>query len=168
MRILMSPSSCLSHHHRGFTLTEAVMVLVIILFTGMLIVPKIGQFINAWNIDVEASKLRAKIRMTQQLAVSEQKTYRMKFNITNQTFTIDYESIIGSSNFDKTYESVKVGSGIGISSTNFTSGILLFNNAGVPSGFSPPTGNIILTELKASPRSITIKVAAVTGKVDVQ
>lgn len=147
------------NRERGFTLLELAMVSVIVIIMGLIVIPRIASFINVRDLETEGKKLRAKIRETQQLAITKQKTYRLKFDLDNESYDIEYDPGTGSYTL---VEPVKLESGIDINSTTFTSNTVSFDYFGAPS----QAGNIVLRDSKGN--TSTIDIASATGRVKIQ
>lgn len=144
----------------GFTLIELMMVCVIIIVSSLIIVPKLINFMSTNDLEIEARKLRAKIRYAQQLAITKQITYRLEFDLSNESYDITYDSGGGSYTL---VETIKLKDNIGIEATTFTSpadNTVGFDYFGAPS----QAGDVVLKDARNS-KTATIGIAAATGKV---
>ncbi|MDD5449299.1 MAG: response regulator [Candidatus Omnitrophica bacterium] len=146
----------------AFTLIELLMVCVIVILCAVIIGPKLINFVGVKDLEMEAARLRAKIRYTQQLAVTRQTTYRLEFDLANESYAITYDS----GGAYTTLETTGLKEGIGIKSTTFTSpaqDIVSFDYFGAPS----QSGHIILKDARNG-RTADIGIAAATGRVDIK
>lgn len=66
-------------NHKGFTLIELVMVLVLIGILAVFAAPRLGD-ISTIKADAFVDKLRSEIRYAQNLAMSQNRRYRVYFN----------------------------------------------------------------------------------------
>ena len=66
-------------NHKGFTLVELVMVLVLIGIIAVVVTPNLGS-VSSTKAPALADKLRADIRYAQNLAMTKNQAYRVYFN----------------------------------------------------------------------------------------
>lgn len=147
----------------GFTLIEVLMVCVIIIISSAVIVPVLINFMGTNDLQIEAIKLRAKIRHAQQLAITKQTAYRLEFDLSNESYGITYNSGGG---LYTLAETIKLQDNIGIESTTFTSpadNTVSFDYFGAPS----QAGDVILKDIRNG-KTADISIAAATGKVEVK
>ena len=65
--------------HRGFTLVELVMTIVLLAIMAAVAIPKLGN-VTSTNAGAFVDKLRADIRYAQNLAMTQNRRYRVYFN----------------------------------------------------------------------------------------
>jgi len=123
------------HKNSGVTLLELVMVIVIIGLMSGLIMPYITQ-----NIDVSAGRrgkmlLISWMRWCQSHSITEQRSYRIIFDMVNDAYTIQrYDGI----SFEDV-ETVVLQEGAHLKTNTFPGGILQFDQFGAPT----PSGGVI-------------------------
>ena len=66
-------------NQKGFTLVEIVMVIILMAITAMVVIPRLGD-VTASKASVFVEKLRADIRYAQNLAMTQNRRYRVYFN----------------------------------------------------------------------------------------
>lgn len=145
----------------GFTLLELIMTSIVVVVAGLIVGPKLVNFLSAWDLETEAKKLRAKIREVQQLAVSKQKTYRLEFDLVSESYDVEYDPGTGFT----FVETVSLKNNVDIYSTSFTtpaSNTVDFDYFGAPS----QPGDIILVDTKGN--SCTVSIASATGRVTIE
>lgn len=157
----MNHESCIMHREKGFTLVELLMVSVIVIVAGLIVGPKLVNFLGGWDVETEAKKLRAKIREVQQSAIMSQKTYRVEFDLASESYDVWYDPGTGFT----FVETVNLKNNVDIYSTTFTSpasNTVDFDYFGAPS----QAGDIILIDAKGD--SCTVSIASATGRVTIQ
>lgn len=75
---------------KGFTFLEMMMIMVAIGAAAMVIAPAISSLVERYVVLTEGELLKAKLRYTQQSAISSQLTYAVQF--TSTAYTISYDS----------------------------------------------------------------------------
>ena len=143
----------------GFTLIELIMVLVVVIVAGLIVGPKLVNFLSAWDLETEARKLSAKIREVQQLAVTRQKTYRLEFDLASESYDVEYNPGTGFT----FVETVSLKNDVDLFSTEFTNNTVDFDHFGAP---DPSGGDIVLKDTKGN--TSTISIASATGRVTVE
>lgn len=72
----------------GFTLLEILTVLAVIAILSLISLPIYKQIQPTLNLDAQTKSLAGDLRYAQQLAVSEQKTYVVVFNLIGSSYQI--------------------------------------------------------------------------------
>ena len=152
----------------GFSLIELIVAIGII---GIL--STVGAF--AWQRYVDNSNLRTAARGVEtdmfsirEKSISERINYRITFNISANTYTIDQETAPGTGVYttttppNQTKSPATYGTGITLLSTTLVGGQLVLQPRGTPAG---TLGNIVLTNSRNSTATITINI---TGRTRVQ
>ena len=144
----------------GYTLVEVVMVLGIISIGALLFTPRVSGVVNAWNLDTEINKVKAKIRETQQLAIAEQNDYQINWDVSN-TYYVIYRW--DSSTFTP-MEAPEYKNNVITTGTTFpiTPGSLIFDEFGAPSD----CGTIGFQQIDTM-QNRTLKIHCVTGQLEV-
>jgi prepilin-type N-terminal cleavage/methylation domain-containing protein len=157
-------------NRKGFTLIELVMVIVLIGILAVAVAPRLGKVSSA-NASAFAGKLRADIRYAQDLAMTQNRRYRVYFN-TNppapaQGYAVVYDTSGGAwSSFGYAQDPASGGNLSIILNAGQYAGITVastvnpveFNSLGKPSGG--------LTTVTVSPGNYQITIAAQTGVVN--
>ena len=143
---------------RAYTLLELIMVIGIIAFSSILIAPQLSGFVNAWGLEIEVNKMKAKIREVQQEAISKQTTYRIQWNIGAETYTVsEFNGAVFILMETLTYQN-----NVKVSSTTYSVSLdsVDFDQFG-----SPALGGTILFQHKATGKTKPLFIQAVTGRV---
>ncbi len=136
------------------------MVLGILALGMVIIIPKMVNLMNVWDLDIEINKVKTKIRQAQNLAIAKQTTYRVSWDIAGKVYTL--------SKFDGVTFVVQETNGyqnnVSVANTTFviTPGALDFDQFGSPS----ESGMIMLRHEKTM-ASKYIQISAVTGQATV-
>ena len=148
----------INYDNDGFTILELIMVLTIIIMIGFIITPRFLNLLHSKNINYEARKLTAKIREVQQLAISEQITYRITFDINNELYEISYSPSF------LPIETIKLQNKIDLNVITFTdiTNSVQFDAFGAPN----EPGDIILQDTTGN--YLTISITENTGRVTFQ
>jgi len=125
---------------------------------GFIITPRFLNLLHSKNINYEARKLTAKIREVQQLAISEQITYRITFDINNELYEISYSPSF------LPIETIKLQNKIDLNVITFTdiTNSVQFDAFGAPN----EPGDIILQDTTGN--YLTISITENTGRVTFQ
>lgn len=166
-------------NRKGFTLIELVMVLVLLGIFAAVVAPRLGN-ISSTKAAAFADKLRADIRYTQDLAMTQNRRYRVYFNNTNPPvspapaipangYGVVYDTSVAQDWSSPAYANDPAGGGIlrvDLNSSNY-GGILSlasaptnsieFNSLGVPTSAATVT---------ITPGGYQITIAAQTGAVN--
>ena len=143
---------------RGFTLTEIVMVIILLGIVAVSVIPKFLDT-SAFSLEGAAAVVVADIRYAQELAMSSNKSKKVDFTQGSSTYTLkDWNDIV--------LRTVKLPSGVTVSSSNIT---FEFNSLGEPLGCSGACGaeccdKVELTVPGSSPTK-NIWVDSITGRV---
>ena len=147
---------------QGFTLIELVMVIVLIGILAAFAAPKLGN-ITSSKSGAFADKLRADIRYAQNLAMSQNKRYRVYFNTNPPSPTTGYAVVYDTSGGAWTsfgFAQDPAGSGnlsvplnagdyAGITVSTPAGGYVEFNSLGVPTAAATititPSGQVVIT-----------------------
>ncbi|MBL7170468.1 MAG: hypothetical protein ISS46_00530 [Candidatus Omnitrophica bacterium] len=143
----------------GFTLLELIMVVVIVIIAGIIVGPRLVNFLTAWDLEAEAKKLRARIMDARQLAITKQKTYRLEFDLDSESYDVEYDPGDGSYIL---VETVSLKNSVDLYSTEFTNNKVDFDYIGAPS----QAGNIVLIDTRGD--TSTVSIASATGRVKIQ
>jgi MSHA pilin protein MshC len=166
-------------NHRGFTLIELVMVIVLIGIVAVFAAPRLGN-ITSTKAGAFVDKLRADVRYAQSLAMSQNRRYRVYFNAAPSP-TPGYAVVndatgngiwgeagefaadpAGTGNLSVTLSGQYAG--ITFSTVGFSGNYVEFNSLGVPFdnvGALTVNKNVII-----SPGGATVTVTAQTGAVN--
>ena len=135
-------------NHKGFTLIELVMIIVLIGIISVYAAPKLGNVVST-KADAFTDKLRADIRYAQNLAMSQNRRYRVYFNAApapnpgyavvndmdgNGTWGGPGEIVMdpaGNGNLSVTLNTGQF-AGITFSAVGFSGNFVEFNSLGVP------------------------------------
>lgn len=142
----------------GYSLLELFLVMGVILMTFTIVLPRMAGFTNAWSLDTEANRMRAKIRQAQQLAITKQKPHRVGWNSTAYSI---YEY---NGTFFSAIENLDMRNNVTVSSTTFTvagTDLVDFDQFGAPS----EGGSVLLRDPQG--KTMTLIILEVTGKVNV-
>lgn len=82
----------------GFTLTELIMVVVILGVLAVAAIPIINNFVEAWRPDA-ARMIQANLRYAEELAVTSNRHTRIAFNVAGNSYTITQETSAGSGTY---------------------------------------------------------------------
>jgi general secretion pathway protein H len=78
----------MSRDHRGFTLLELLVVLVLISILSALVAPRVGNSIRNMTLTAAAQKMAASLRYARSRAVSEKVTYIAQLNFKKASLSI--------------------------------------------------------------------------------
>ena len=142
---------------KGFTAIELLVVLGIIIIISLVSIPLLANYQKTTKLRSEARVLATNLRLTQQLAITEQTIYHLKlFPETN------IYQIINSETSAVTKE-VELDSEITINEiTGFTDNTVQFN----ATGGTLEIGNIILTNTKNATSTLEIKPSGYVEIID--
>jgi MSHA pilin protein MshC len=167
-------------NHKGFTLIELVMILVLIGIIAVFAAPKLGN-IATTNAGAFADKLRADIRYAQNMAMSTNRRYRVYFNTApspNPGYTVVNDAN-GNGTWGEAGEVVMdpAGSGdlnialnagqyagITFSAVGFSGNYVEFNALGVP--YDSGGALTLSKNVTISPGGAIVTVTAQTGAVN--
>ena len=167
-------------NHRGFTLIELVMILVLLGILAAFAVPRLGN-VTATNAGAFTDKLRADIRYAQNLAMSQNRRYRVYFNAApapNPGYAVVNDAD-GNGTWGGAGEvardhagggplSVTLNAGqyagITLSAPGFAGNYVEFNSLGVP--FDSAGALTVSRNVTVAPGGTTVTVTAQTGAVN--
>ena len=147
--------------HKGYTLIELVIIIVILAIIGFIVVPKIAGYSES-ILERDAKRLKAYLTFAQELSMTRDQPYGLCFNTSSKTFSVN-KTDCSSSNIIKSPENrgedliVTLDSDISISPSGTTS--VFFSKRGEPT----PDG--VTITLTYGSNSKTIKVEPKTGFV---
>ncbi|SJZ86236.1 type II secretion system protein [Selenihalanaerobacter shriftii] len=72
----------------GFTLLEIMVVLSLVGILSSLIIVRSGNLVSRYRLEATINEMTSDFRRVQQRAISEQVTYGIRFNPTNETYTL--------------------------------------------------------------------------------
>jgi MSHA pilin protein MshC len=165
---------------KGFTLIELVMIIVLIGIISVYAAPKLGN-VASTKADAFTDKLRADIRYAQNLAMSQNRRYRVYFNAApapnpgyavvndangNGTWGGAGEVVMdpaGNGNLSVTLNAGQF-AGITFSAVGFSGNYVEFNSLGVP--FDSAGALAVNKNVTLSPGGTTVTVTAQTGAVN--
>ena len=142
---------------KGFTITELTAVLGIIAFISIMSAPLFVNYQKNTKLKSEARILATNLRLTQQLAITEQKIYQLKlYPLTNsyQIVNAETSNIFKEVNFDSEV-SVNQISGLTDNSVSFN-----------PTGGVAETGSITLTNTRSQISTLDIKPSGYVEVID--
>ena len=144
-------------NHKGITLVELIVVMVIIAIGALLMVPNIGAWLPSYRLRSAARDVVSTLRTAQIRAVSTKMNYQVSFDPGAGSYILQHNS--GGIWFDEG-PSQMLPSGILISGITFPTNKAQFDPNFVSSG-----GNLTLQNPRGTQRLITISSA--TGRVHV-
>ena len=160
-------------NQHGFTLIELIIIIVLLAIMAAVAIPRMGD-VTAMKAAATAEKLKSDIRYAQELAMTQNRSYRVYFN-TSPAPSPDGYAVVnnadGDANWGEAGEfapdptgkgnlSVILNSGDygGVTVSTPAGGYIEFNSLGKPTGGA--------TTITASPGGYTITVSAETGAVN--
>ncbi len=149
----------------GFTLIEIIVVIVIISIAALLVLPMMG---SAGDIQVRAAAdmIAADLEYAKSMAISRQKTYKVIFNTTAESYRLeDPNGIIthpvnAGEPYAVNFKADSRVSQVNINSVSFAGSEVDFDSLG-----SPSSGGVVT--LKAGGKTVTVSVEAATGFISV-
>lgn len=133
---------------RGFTIIEISVVIAIISLLSLITIPALVNYQKTTKLRSEARLLATNLRYAQQLAITEQNIYSVKFFTSTDSYQIVNE------NTGEIIINIILDSAVDISIINsFTNDTAQFN----PTGAAVETGSIVLTNTKNQTSTIEIK-----------
>ena len=154
--------------HNGFTLSELLLVIILVSIIAVIAVPR---WAGAPNLDAQTQQLLSDLRYTQMLAITHGQRFRLNFtlpsayNITNLSGTAVPNPSTGSN-------SITLLSGVTISTlTNLPNNLVAFDENGIPysnSGASTALAANATITLTANGISRMIIITPQTGSMAVQ
>src|SRR5713226_929493 len=154
---------------RGFTLTELVMVIVVVAIIAAIALPRMGN--DPILVSTQAEQLAGDIRYVQSLAMTQAQRYRINLNATGYTFTLaDAGGTPVAHPLTGSTAQINWNSGIAITlpPTGLPNNLVAFDGRGAPytdnvaTTVLAVTATIVLTRGSASQQ---ITIAPETGKV---
>lgn len=144
---------------KGVTLVELVVVMAIIALGAVLFVPNLGTWISYYRLRSATRDITSALRTAQMKAVSNNISYRVRFNAGENSFVILYQT---TDDFKPEGPSQKLPQGVAISEVSFSGGTdyVVFNRDSTSSA-----GHLTLSNAKGTKRTITVSSA--TGRVRV-
>ena len=139
---------------KGITLMELIIVMAIIAIGAVLMVPNIGAWLPNYRLKSAARDIVSTMRVAQMKAVTSNVEYRVSF--VGNSYVIErgpgWASEGGTQDLP---------SGIGINSSTFVDGRVVFNPSGTASA-----GNLVLQNPKLAQKKIIV--ASTTGRIRIE
>ena len=125
---------------------------------GIIVIPKLVDFLPTFNLEGESRKMTAKIRETQGLSIAKRKIYEITFSPAAEEYSISY--IEGATTVP--VETMELGGNVEIQNTTFPLESVAFNLFGAPT----TGGDVILANPKGE--TVTVSITPATGRVSIQ
>ena len=143
-------------NRKGITLIELIIVVVIIAIGAVLTAPRINSWMPYYRLRSATRNIVSAMRLAQMKAVSNNLTYRVSFDPTNNSFIIQYQTTGGAWVDDGGTQTLP--SGVVFSTTFGNVATFLPNSTAT-------NGNIILNNIKGATK--TIQLLGTTGRIRV-
>lgn len=144
----------------GFSLIELIIVIAVLGILGAIASYSYMGYVNNSNLRSAARDMAADMANTRQKAVSEGLTYRTIISVGANTYTIERGDAAGAAfTVVETKSPTAFGTGLTISSTNYTSSQITYRPRGTISA-----GNVVLINSRDSTATIT---SNITGRTHV-
>ncbi len=163
-------------NHRGFTLIELVMIIVILGILALASMPKTTAEPRV-KLEAACQKIALDLRYAQEMAMAQQVRFGISFDPVNEAYFVYRVSIATKArdpqtrnNFNVSFVTLDEFKGIDIVSTNFSNKVE-FDSTGAPydgNGSILLSQGVITVQTSDSAYSRTVRVEAKTGKVSVQ
>ncbi|MCX5693461.1 MAG: prepilin-type N-terminal cleavage/methylation domain-containing protein [Candidatus Omnitrophica bacterium] len=163
-------------NHKGFTLTELVMLIVIIGIVALVAMPKASTG-SAVRLEAACQKIASDLRYAQEMSLAQQVRLGISFDPVNEAYFV-YRVNVGTvasdpqtrNNFNVSFVTLNEFKGIDIASTSFNNKVE-FDSVGAPydgNGVILSSQGVITLQAQGGVYSRTVRIEAKTGKVSVQ
>jgi len=140
-------------NHKGITLVELVIVVVIIAIGAVLMVPSIGAWLPYYRLTSGTRDLVSTMRVAQMKAISNNLRYQISF-ISNNSYVLQYQNTGGGWVNDGATQTLPKGIQL---NTTFGNSAAFFPDS------SSTNGNVVLNNTKGKTK--TIQLFGVTGRI---
>jgi len=145
----MMKCSCHQRSPSGFTLLELVLTISLIMLVALMVGPKLMNAYPRVNLKSEGIRLRSDLTYAQQLAITHNRSYRVRFKASLNTVTIYRVEIP----LPPALVSERtLPNGTKIAGSSFSLGYVEFNGLGEPS----EGGNVVLVSSKGTTLSVIV------------
>ena len=162
--------------HRGFTLIELVMIIVILGILALTAVPK-ATTTSSIRLQAACQKIASDLRYAQEMSMAQQVRFGISFDTANEAYFAYRVNIATKAidpqtrnDFDISFIQLNEFKGIDIASTNF-SNKMKFDSIGAPydgNGVILSSQGIITLQTQGGAYSRTVRIEPKTGKVSIQ
>jgi prepilin-type N-terminal cleavage/methylation domain-containing protein len=149
--------------HKGLTLVELMIVIALIFIVCAIAAPPYFGYALNTNLKSAARDIQSDFLSLKQRAVSESTTYRITFDVTTNTYTIEKGTESGSPFVPLTVKTPKsFGGDIGVQNVDFSGGspAIVFQERGIASN-----GKVVLINSRGSTAAV---ITSVSGRAYVQ
>jgi len=130
------PSPCSITKHRGFTIVEFIVVIVLISIVAAIAVPR---WVTSPNLDAQTQQLLSDLRYAQMLAITHGQRFRVNFTLPS-SYGITTLAGTAVPNISTNTNTITLRSGITISGlTNLPNNLIAFDEQGIPYSDSAAT-----------------------------
>lgn len=155
---------------KGFSLIEVIIAISIIMLISAIAIPSLQGYTANYNLKSAAREIQGDFFLYKEMAVSENRRYRISFNIANNEYTIQQcqgaDTCLFACSSPCNYVIIQrknFGNNMQLTNASFTAGspTVTFLTKGVPTGFG---GSVRLTNTRGSSATITVNM---TGRISV-